>query len=169
MSETNYPKKNKKLKKLKIDSKFRNILEILQQDCRLSIRDIAKKLGMKPTSVYNRIKKLENYDVIKKYAAIISREKLGYNVLALVLVSYKKGELSQKSLAEKLSKFPQIQDVFIVSGEWDLVLKIVEKDVNSLGDFVTERLRKIPEIDKTQTMIVLSEIKNSLEIPIKRE
>ncbi|MGB9749019.1 MAG: Lrp/AsnC family transcriptional regulator [Candidatus Woesearchaeota archaeon] len=151
--------------KIKLDSKFREIIILLQQNCRLSIREIAKKLFMKPTSVYNRIKKLEENGFIKGYSAIISRDKMGYSVLGIVLISYKKGELSQKVLAEKLSKFPQVQDVFIVSGEWDIILKVIEKDVNSLGEFITEKLRKIPEIDKTETMIVLNEIKSSLTVP----
>jgi DNA-binding Lrp family transcriptional regulator len=154
-----------KEEKTRMDSKLRELVNLLQQNCRLSIREIAKKLNMKPTSVYNRIKKLEENGFIKRYSAILSREKLGYGVLGIVLVSYKKGELSQRTLAEKLSKFSQVQDVFIVSGEWDLVLKVIEKDVNSLGEFLTEKLRKIPEIDKTQTMIVLNEVKSSLAVP----
>jgi DNA-binding Lrp family transcriptional regulator len=158
--------KETKEEKIRIDSKFRDILNLMQQNCRLSIREIAKKLSMIPSSVYNRIKKLEEDGFIKKYSAILSREKIGYNVLGVVLVSYKKGELSQKELAEKISKFSQVQDVFIVSGEWDLVLKVTEKDVNSLGEFVTEKLRKIPEVDKTETMIVLNDIKSSLTLPL---
>lgn len=154
-----------KEEKTRMDSKLMELVNLLQQNCRLSIREIAKKLNMKPTSVYNRIKKLEENGFIKRYSAILSREKLGYGVLGIVLVSYKKGELSQRTLAEKLSKFSQVQDVFIVSGEWDLVLKVIEKDVNSLGEFLTEKLRKIPEIDKTQTMIVLNEVKSSLAVP----
>ena len=150
----------------KLDEASKKILRVLQDNSRLSLRKIAKKLRMKPTSVFNKIKKMENNGIIEEYTVILNRRKLNYKVIALILVTYKKAKITQHELALKISRFKQVLDVFIISGAWDLVLKVVAKDVDSLGNFITEKLRTIQEIDKTQTLIVLEEVKNSPKIPI---
>ncbi|MEM2115761.1 MAG: Lrp/AsnC family transcriptional regulator [Candidatus Woesearchaeota archaeon] len=159
-------KRNSTNSKLSFDKKTLELLNLLEEEGRLSIRKIAKRLSMKPSSVFNRIKKLENEGIIEKYSAIVSREKIGYNVIGFVLVSYKKSVLSQEELAEKLKKYNQILEIHIIAGQWDILLKIVEKDVKSLGEFITKTLREIPEIDKTETLIVLKSIKENQNIKI---
>ncbi len=135
------------------------ILSILSENSRLSIRKIATRLGLKPTSVFNRIKKLER-SVIMKYTTEVDQEKIGYHVTAFVLISYKSNKETQEEIAKELSKYAQVTNVAIITGEWDLLLRIVEKNVKSLGYFITKILRNKKGIDKTNTMIVLNEVKN---------
>lgn len=154
---------------MKLDKKDLRLIEYIQENGRASIRKIAKDLGLKPTSVFTRLKKLEKEGIIEKYSAVISREKLGYNVVGFVLITYKKSHLSQEELALKLKKFNQILEVHIIAGEWDLLVKIVEKDIKSLGEFITNKLRNIPEIEKTETLIVLKTVKESNNLSVFEE
>ncbi|MEM1988648.1 MAG: Lrp/AsnC family transcriptional regulator [Candidatus Woesearchaeota archaeon] len=154
---------------MKLDKKDFKLIEYMQENGRESIRNIAKDLSLKPTSVFTRLKKLEKEGIIEKYSAVISKEKLGYNVIGFVLITYKKSHLSQEELALKLKKFNQILEVHIIAGEWDLLLKIVEKDIQSLGEFITNKLRNIPEIEKTETLIVLKTLKETNNIKIFEE
>lgn len=153
------------MKKIR-DKKDASILKILQSDSRFSMRKIAEKLDMKPTSVFNRIKKMEE-SLIEKYTVVLDRKALGYNVLAFVLVSYKYGHKDQENLAKEFAVYPQILDVSMLAGDWDIILKVVEKDVDSLGEFITNVLRKKESVEKTSTMIVLKEIKTSIDIPVE--
>lgn len=157
------------MRKMKLDKKDFKLIEYMQENGRESIRNIAKDLSLKPTSVFTRLKKLEKEGIIEKYSAVISKEKLGYNVIGFVLITYKKSHLSQEELALKLKKFNQILEVHIIAGEWDLLLKIVEKDIQSLGEFITNKLRNIPEIEKTETLIVLKTLKETNNIKIFEE
>ncbi len=158
-------KENKKKSKTKIDEKSRKILKLLQENGRESIRKISNQLNLKPTSVFNRIKKLEE-SIINKYTILINKEALNYNVIAFVFISYKSGKENQEQLAEQLSKYQEITDVSIITGEWDLLIKIVEKNVKSLGNFITKILRNKEGIEKTNTIIVLNEVKSNGNLPL---
>lgn len=82
-------------------------------------------------------------------------------------MSYKPFEKSQKEVAKTISKLSFVERVFIISGEWDMLLEVVAKDVEDLGKCVVEKLREIKGVDKTQTLIVLEKIKEDFVISKK--
>ncbi len=139
-----------------IDDKNKKILRVLMNNARLSIRKIAKITGIKPSSVFQRMKKLEENEIIKGYTVKLNREKMGYGVEAFVLITFKKEDnITQEQVAKELMRIDNVIEVHIITGDWDLLAKVITKDVKDLGKLITEKIRKIKGVDKTFTIVSL--------------
>ncbi|OYT42817.1 MAG: AsnC family transcriptional regulator [Candidatus Aenigmarchaeota archaeon ex4484_224] len=147
--------------------KDEKILILLQKNSRISLKEIAKKLGMPISTVFTKIKKFEEEGLIKKYSLELDEKKLGYTVKAFVLVTYKSNSKSQEEVAKEISKLPFVERVYIIAGQWDILVEAIGKDVEDLGKWITEKLREIEGVDKTQTLIVLKKIKESYVLSSK--
>ena len=143
-----------------IDEKDKQILEILQNNARLSTKQIAKKAGIPITTVFNRIKNLEKNGVIKRYTCIIDNKKLGRGVSAHLLININFDKLSKKmmneeDLANKLLRIPGIDGVDTMSGEADMIIKVSVEDIDKLNELLTKKLRGFEEIVNVKTFIIL--------------
>jgi DNA-binding Lrp family transcriptional regulator len=135
-----------------MDDRDARIIEILRDDSRKSIREIAKTTGIRPSTVHQRIQKLVKEEIIKNFTIKLNYKKLDRKFVAFVLVNTR-GELPPSFFNN-----PQIKDVFGITGEFDLLLKLRFKDVNEFNDFLIT-LRKNPKIEKTLTLVSTIEIK----------
>ena len=148
-----------------IDSKDLRILSIIQENCKLSLKELAKRVGLPMTTVHDRIKRLERSGIIKGYRAVLNDKKLGFGVTAFILISFsyelKEGRISQRELVRKIATLPEVQEAHIVTGNWDIIVKVKVEDVDELGRFVVDRLRMIKGVDKTLTCVVLDTVKES--------
>ena len=157
---------------LSVDEKDIEILRMLQGDCKRPVKDISEKINSPITTVYTRIKRLEDSGVIKGYKAILDAEKLGKGTTAFILASFSyrlpgtDRILSQRDIAREVARFPEVQEVSIITGDWDILIKIKEKDVVSIGKFVVDRLRTVRGIEKTLTCMVFDSVKESPEISL---
>lgn len=145
-----------------LDKKDLGIIEVLKHNSNFSTQQISKKTGIPITTVHNHIKKLEKSGVIEGYTVNLNSKKIGKNVAAYinVIVDYKllkEKNISQHELAKKLKRQEIAEEVALVTGETDILLKIRVKNVEELDDFVTKHLRNIEGIEKTRTMVVLHE------------
>ena len=143
-----------------IDKKDLKILEILQEDSSLSTHKIAKKTLIPVTTVNNRIKKLKNNGVIKKYTIEIDKSKLGFNLLAYIFINVSNTELKAAGmkvddLIKMIRKNPFIESVEHVTGNIDLVIKMQVRSIDELNDFVVNTLSNYNGIEKTNTLFVL--------------
>ncbi|MEM2768129.1 MAG: Lrp/AsnC family transcriptional regulator [Candidatus Bathyarchaeia archaeon] len=161
----------------RLDEKDLAILTLLQKDCKLTAREIAEKIDAPVTTVFAKIKRMEQEGIIKEYRAILDSKKLNFGVTAFILASFSyrsgKGEetLSQRFIAEEIAKFPEVQEVHIISGDWDILIKVKERDVDRVGKFVVDKLRTVKGIEKTLTCIVFDTPKETtaLALPTKRQ
>ena len=148
-----------------IDSKDLRILSIIQENCKLSLKELAKRVGLPMTTVHDRIKRLERSGIIKGYRAVLNDKKLGFGVTAFILISFsyelKEGRISQRELVRKIATLPEVQEAHIVTGNWDIIVKVKVEDVDELGRFVVDRLRMIKGVDKTLTCVVLDTVKET--------
>ncbi|MEM0058347.1 MAG: Lrp/AsnC family transcriptional regulator [Candidatus Bathyarchaeia archaeon] len=158
--------------KAKLDEKDLAILALLQENCRMTAREIAQKIGSPITTVFAKIKRMEQLGIVKEYRAILDHKKLDYGVTAFILASFSyrtsKDEvpLSQRAIAEQISKFPEVQEVHIISGDWDILIKVKERDVDAVGKFVVDKLRTVKGIEKTLTCMVFDTLKETTAVPI---
>lgn len=152
------------------DSKDLQILKIIQDDCHLTAREISERTGSPITTVFARIKRLENLGVIRGYHAVLEAAKLNAGTTAFIFVSFAyKGEekvLSQRKVAKEIAGFSDVQEVHIISGEWDILIKVKARDVDSVGKFVVDKLRLVRGIEKTLTCFVFETEKESTAIPL---
>lgn len=148
----------------KIDKKDKLILKQLQKDCKQSTRELGKKLKMPATTIHQRIRKLINRGIIKNFSAILDPEKIELSTTAIVLVkrsSYRRGKVSHEHIGDVLAKIPEIEEVYLVTGEYDAVLKIRGKTEREIGKWVVDKLWNIPEVERTLTFFVFHKSKES--------
>ena len=154
----------------KLDEKDIAILMLVQKDCKLTAREIARKIDSPITTVFAKIKRMEELGVIKEYRAVLDPKKLGCGTTAFILASVtygvRNGErpFSQRDRAAEIAKFPEVQEVHIITGDWDLLIKLRAESVDSIGQFVIDKLRFIKGIEKTLTCMVFETVKETAKI-----
>jgi len=155
----------------KLDSGDVMILKIIQENCRLTAREISDRTALPVTTVFAKIKRIEKLGLITGYHATLKAAEFGASTTAFVFASFAyKGEgksASQRLVAKAIANFPEVQEVHIISGEWDILIKVKANDVNSIGTFVVDKLRLVKGIQKTLTCVVFETEKESTTIPLQ--
>ena len=147
---------------MKIDEKDKQLLSLLQKNCKLSLRELSQITEMRETTIFARIKRLEKEGIIKEYRAILDPKAIGKNVLSFVLIKYDPSAgIKQREVAEKIANLPEIQEVHIIAGDWDMIAKVREKDVEGLGKAVLDKIREIKGVKETVSLIVFESIKKN--------
>ena len=157
---------------IKLDEKDQAILQLIQENSKLTANQIAKKVNAPITTVFAKIKRMEELGIIKQYRAIISPEKFDLGTAAFILaaVSYTTTKpdgslISQRDVAEEIARFPQVQEVHIITGDWDLLVKLRAENVDAVGKFVVDNLRLIRGLEKTLTCMVFETVKETTSLP----
>jgi len=143
-----------------MDGKDAVIIEELKENGRESTTRIADRLGIPRVTVHERIKKLLEERVIKKFTVQLDYHRLGLGTTAFILVSFlPTTRKTQNDLAEEISRIPNVFEVHIISGEWDFIVKARAGSVEELGDLVVNRLRMIEGVEKTISCLSFKSIK----------
>jgi Lrp/AsnC family leucine-responsive transcriptional regulator len=141
----------------------KQILNILQQDARISNVEIARQVGLAPSAVLERVKKLEERGVIKGFETKLDGVQLDFGLTAFVAVrTHDCCAETDKFLAE----IPEVLEVHDVAGEDSYFLKVRVKDTEHLSRLLRERLKNVPNVASTKTTIVLQTIKETTALPI---
>jgi Lrp/AsnC family transcriptional regulator, leucine-responsive regulatory protein len=148
-----------------IDATDREILKILQQNGRISNAEIARQIGMAPSAILERIRKLEARKVIQGYEARIDPEALGLHLLAFIFVrsSDSRGECQT---AERLAEIEEVQEVHHIAGEDCFLVKVRVRDARALGRLLRERIAAAAGVVYTRTTIVLETLQETTRLPI---
>ncbi len=150
-----------------LDSIDLQILNILQDDSTISVKDIAEKVGLSFTPTYERIKSLKQRNIIKKNVVVIDREAVGYGIMAYCNVVLKEQSVENlKILEESLKKEPQVLEVISTSGMYDYMIKVIAKDINDYNNFMMNTIANIPNIGQYHSAIVLSVVKEETKITL---
>ncbi|MCF8884694.1 MAG: Lrp/AsnC family transcriptional regulator [Aigarchaeota archaeon] len=128
----------------------------LREDASRSVREIASKLGLPRTTVQERINKMKKEGVIKRFTVEVDHSKLGKPTTAFILVSFMPGcHLSQKELARNISNLPDVEEVHVITGEWDIIVKVRGSSIQEIGDLVVEKIRMMEGVARTVTCATL--------------
>ena len=144
----------------KIDEKDMVIIEVLQKHGDYTVRKIAKKTLLAPTTVHSRINKLRKAGVIRNYTINIDRKKLGMNVRAYILISadlklLKEKHKTQYDLSEEIRTMPGIEQIDIVTGGTDMVAMACVREIEDLDRLLLTKIQLLDGVSKTQTMIII--------------
>ena len=144
-----------------LDEFDRKILKEYLNDARASSREIARGIGVSVSTVLARTRKMEKNGVIKGYTVMIDHEKLGYQLTAITEVIVSKGKLLE--VEKEIAKMPVTCAVYDVTGEIDAVLIAKFKDRNELSTY-TKMLLAIPYVERTNTHVVLTTVKEDFRL-----
>jgi len=145
----------------------RNILRILQRDGRISYTDLAREVGLSVTPCIERVKRLERNGYILGYAAKVCPERL--NASLVVFVQIRLNHTSQKNFEEfrrSVMDLENIQSCFLVSGNYDYLLKARVADMAAYRELLGHRILKLPAVQESTSYVVMEELKETMEVPI---
>lgn len=150
-----------------LDDTDRAILKILEKDSKTIAKTIAEQLGLTKTPVYERIKRLEQEGFIKKYAAIINKEKVesSITVFSFISLEVQKGAMMDDFL-ELVNQFPEVVECFVVGGEFDFLLKVIVKNLDAYYTFAKTKIASLPNIGAVKSAFVLKEVKDEIAFPL---
>jgi Lrp/AsnC family leucine-responsive transcriptional regulator len=148
-----------------LDEKDKKLLILLQNDAKKTTKELASELNLSVTAVFERIKKLEKNQMIKKYVALLNQEKIQKNFIVLChvkLIQHKKEYVSQ--FEKEITQFSEVLECFHVSGDYDYILKICVRDIQEYREFMVSKLTSLQHIASTQSSFMIKEVKNSTVI-----
>jgi Lrp/AsnC family transcriptional regulator, leucine-responsive regulatory protein len=143
------------------------ILNLLQEDGKLSVRDLATKIRLSTTPIHERLKRLHSSGIIAHYAAVIDSSKIGQFIRFFINIILK--EHSTKlggAFIAQVAAFPEVVEFHTIGGEHDFMIKVIVPDMAAYRRFFVEKLGEVPNIAKLQSIIILDTIKDEARIPL---
>ncbi|MFW9807183.1 MAG: Lrp/AsnC family transcriptional regulator [Candidatus Thorarchaeota archaeon] len=137
----------------KLDPKDLRIIEMLTKNARTSLREMAVVVKLSPSSIRNRMERLVDIGVIKKYTLDIDHKKLGYDIQVIVLITSKPAESNR--LFTALKEYDQIYDLLRTSGPANFICMVRVRNITELTKFITDELEKLNGVERIETMFIL--------------
>lgn len=152
---------------LQLDEIDIRILSLLQDDSRLTNKELAAKIHLSPTPTFERVKRLEREGYITKYMAVLDAEKINRGFVAFCYISMKQHSFeNSQRIMEAVQNIPEIVECYNISGDYDFMLKIYVSDMKAYQEFVLRILGDLDCIGSLNSSFVLGEVKNSHQLPI---
>ena len=146
-----------------------NLLVLLQQDARRTLRELGQVVGLSPSAVHRRIARYHSTGVIARQVALLDPRAIGGPLLAVVLVSLEtESTQDHSSLRERLLTTPEVQQCYDVAGEWDYVVILVARDMADSRELVERLFLREPRVNSLATLPVFDSVKLGLDVPIRR-
>ncbi|MCB0609008.1 MAG: Lrp/AsnC family transcriptional regulator [Lewinella sp.] len=145
-----------------LDDTDKAILRLLQEDAKYTNKEIASRLNLSTTPVFERIKRLEREGVIRKYVALADRKKVNLGLVSFCNVSLKQHAMELLvRFEEDVKSLPEVVECYHIAGMFDYLLKVVVKDMEAYQQFVSRKLAAVENIGRVQSAFVMTELKNS--------
>ncbi len=145
-----------------LDAKDLAILKLLQQNARMSVKEISESVQLSTTPVHERIKRLEASGVIKQYATLIDGAKIKKGLMVICYVSLNQhSKKSGTQFIKLINELPEVVECYSISGEFDFMLKIVAEDMNSYYNFHVNKLSQAENIGQVQSVFIMGVVKQT--------
>ncbi|MCF0198120.1 MAG: Lrp/AsnC family transcriptional regulator [Bacteroidaceae bacterium] len=143
------------------------MLRVLQENGRLTIKELASRVSLSSTPVFERLRRLEAGGYIRKYVALLDAEKVnhGFAVYCNVKLARINTETHQL-FAAAIDAFPEVTECYNISGDYDYLLKIQVRDMKEYQQFLVNSLGKVDGVTSMQSVFVMDEIKHSYALPV---
>jgi Lrp/AsnC family leucine-responsive transcriptional regulator len=148
-----------------LDTIDKKLINLLQKDSKQTTKQLSIQLNLSVTAIYERIKKLEKQKIIAKYVALVNKDKIEKSFLIfcqIKLVQHSKEYVT--TFEREVLKLEEVSECFHVSGEYDYLLKIYVKDMETYRNFMLTKLTAIKHIGSTHTTFAIEEVKNTTAI-----
>ena len=151
-----------------LDRKDRAILMELQRDSRLTMQQLAARIGMSSSACWRRVRSLEESGVIDRYAVLVNPQKAGFSLSSMTLVSLARHEEKNvENFVTEVMQHPEVLECFATSGEADFHLRVVVEDMDAYNRFLDNFIFRLPGVSQVRSNIVLKEIKLDTALPFR--
>lgn len=158
-------KENSPVLPAELDAKDLAILKLLQQNARITVKEISEQVHLSTTPVHERIKRMENDGVIRQYAALLDPARLKKGLMVICYVSLKEhSKNAGNQFIKTINGLPEVIECFNISGEFDFMLKVICEDMNAYYDFHVNKLSPIENMGHVQSVFVMGIIKQTHEV-----
>lgn len=141
------------------------ILKLLQQNARMTVKELSERVHLSTTPVHERIKRLEQSGVIKQYAALLDNRKVKKGLMVICYISLKQhSKTAGISFIKSIQAMPEVVECYNISGEFDFMLKVVAEDMNAYYDFHVNKLGQVENLGHQQSTFVMGVIKDTHEL-----
>jgi DNA-binding Lrp family transcriptional regulator len=157
--------KKENLINVQVDEKDRAILQLLQENGKITVREIAHQVHLSPTPVHERIKRMEDAGVIRQYAALVDHSKIGKGLMVICYVSLKEhNKRSGAKFIKLINELKEVTECYNISGEFDFMLKVVVENMDAYYDFHVNKISQLENIGQLQSTFVMSVIKQTHQL-----
>ena len=144
------------------------LLKILQENGRISIKELAQRVHLSPTPVFDRVRRLEASGVIERYTTVLNAAKLGQGFLVFCSVKLRRmGKDIAHDFVERIKDIPEVAECYNISGEFDYLLKIYAPDMQYYNEFCINVLGTIESLGSIQSSFVMNPVKTSVGLPLR--
>ena len=151
-----------------ISKKDRAILAEIQRDSRLTMQELAARVGMSSSACWRRVRAMEEEGVIDRYVVIVNPKKAGFSLSSMTLVSLvRHEERNVENFIQEVGRHPEVLECFATSGEADFHLRVVVEDMDAYNKFLDDFIFRLPGVSQVRSNIVLKEIKADTALPFK--
>ncbi|SZD72733.1 Leucine-responsive regulatory protein [Candidatus Ornithobacterium hominis] len=148
-----------------LDKKDLQLLRLLQEDAKLTVKELAQAVNLSPSPVFERVKRLEQEGYIRKYRAILNAEKLNKGFIVFCQIKLKQHERSVgNDFVRDIEALDEIVECYNISGDFDFLLKVQVMNMKHYQDFVYNKLGSLNSIGGTHSTFAMAEIKNTFGI-----
>ena len=148
--------------------KDRRLLRELQKDSRLTMQQLAERVGMSSSACWRRVRNLEESGVIDRYAVIVNPRKAGFSLSSMTVVSLARHERENvENFVREVLRHPEVLECFATSGEADYHLRVVAEDMDAYNRFLDDFIFRLPGVSQVRSNIVLKEIKADTALPFR--
>jgi|TARA_B110000438_G_scaffold86276_1_gene85726 DNA-binding Lrp family transcriptional regulator len=150
-----------------INQKDKQIIGELQDNSRITNAELAKRVGLSPSSTLERVKKLETSGLIEKYITLLNPRKAGYTCFTFVEVKLARhGETPVDDFFKSIAIMDEILECHHITGEADFLLKVATKDIPAYEELILHQLSALPNVQNMKTSVVLSTFKNETKLSV---
>jgi len=148
-----------------LDAKDLEILKYLQQNARMTIREISDKVHLSTTPVHERIRRMEESGVITKYITLVNAAKIGKGLMVICYVSLRQhSKNAGAKFIKSIMEMNEVLECLTISGEFDFMLKVVTENMDSYYDFHVNRLSEIENVGNVQSVFVMGIVKDTKQV-----
>jgi Lrp/AsnC family leucine-responsive transcriptional regulator len=150
-----------------LDAIDKRIIFELQADGRMPVQALAERVGLSPSPCARRVRLLERAGVIKGYVAVVDQAKVGLPISAFASIKLaRQHEDDLDSFSQTVSRWPEVVDCYLMTGQRDYLMRIVVKDLEAYERFLKEKLTRVPSVASIETSFALGQVKRSEYLPL---
>ena len=150
-----------------LDFKDKHLLEEIQENSRITNTELAKRIGLSPSSTLERVKKLEVIGIIEKYITLLNPRKAGYSCFTFVEIKLARhGETPVEDFISSIALIPEVLECHHITGEADFLLRVATKDIPAYEELILHQLSALANVQSMKTSVVLSTFKNETKLTV---
>ena len=152
---------------LPLDRTDLQILKILQEDGRITVKELARRVHLSPTPVFDRMRRLEAAGIIERYTTVLNADKLGQGFIVFCSVKLRRmGKDIAHDFIDRIQDIPEVAECYNISGEFDFLLKVYAPDMHYYNEFLINVLGTIESLGSVQSCFVMNPVKTSVGLPL---